>query len=344
MLAGEFYTTRTRIYIFVEFLKKLRSSRSEPRRWRMFSLFWLNLPPPICQAGSFQTELAMQRDKQICCVSVCKGVYTKGSEGDKSRLRGNVLLPKGFITLFGRIDFPALTKANEFFSLHAMDLNLLNDWCESMSCCIPSYVQIVLCPHLRQNCVLWLLSQKFLWNLNPIKWEVIEALGGSTLPQHLRHLGKKNGAKIDKKKTGRTKNSLTCWGCSWTSLRSTDRIVATAEASTAEFEALRLQPDNTRWSTLKRKIVWDELGSMGNCSNIDYVVDLARVQHWEEKGTPLTIVQPASRQVQIGNLENVSDFSILPTLRFFKLDLCEAGTKDVWVNFWEWEVFQSQRF
>ena len=55
--------------------------------------------------------------------------------------------------------------------------------------------------------------------------------------------------------------------------------MATAEASTAEFEALRLQPDNTRWSTLKRKIVWDELGSMGNCSNIDYVVDLARVQH-----------------------------------------------------------------
>ena len=55
--------------------------------------------------------------------------------------------------------------------------------------------------------------------------------------------------------------------------------MATAEASTAEFEALRLQPDNTRWSTLKRKIVWDELGSMENCSNIDYVVDLARVQH-----------------------------------------------------------------
>ena len=93
----------------------------------MFSLFWLNLPPPICQAGSFQTELAMQRDKQICCVSVCKGVYTKGSEGYKSRLRGNVLLPKGFITLFGRINFPALTKAIEFFSLHAMDFNLLND-------------------------------------------------------------------------------------------------------------------------------------------------------------------------------------------------------------------------
>ena len=63
--------------------------------------------------------------------------------------------------------------------------------------------------------------------------------------------------------------------------------MATAEASTAELEALRLQPDNTRWSTLERKIVWDELGSMENCSNIDLIMWLTlRVSSTEKKREP----------------------------------------------------------
>ena len=76
--------------------------------------------------------------------------------------------------------------ANENESKYLLDL--LYDWGESITRCPPSYVEVVSCPHLCQNCVFWFLFQKLLWHLNSIEAEVIEAFGSSAFPQHLRHL------------------------------------------------------------------------------------------------------------------------------------------------------------
>ena len=136
--------------------------------------------------------------------------------------------------------------------------NLLYDWCESITCCTPSYIQVVSCPHLLQNCVLWFLFQKILWHLNPIEGEVIEALGSGTLPQQLCHL-------------------------QWLQLHLTEVNRSNRGDSRGKFS------------------------SVGGCeiaANQNEIVNLPCVKHWEEEGTPLTVVHAASCQVQNWDLEN----------------------------------------